>query len=168
MKGTKGLEQRKTRGDAMRPMNTSELAKNWFRAVTLCLTSGFFIRAGYSFPNQDLPGQERAFLKETASVATRPTRPEMEEFLRRAQVIRQKPLSVGVTNSQRATAVSSTMPIFKPWTSARLPSRQTVARSLTFVTATNTTWVLPSSIVARLPEPLPKHRGLPVGPGRRE
>jgi hypothetical protein len=33
----------------------------------------------------------------------------MEEFLRRAQVIRQKPLSVRVTNSQRATLEDSNL-----------------------------------------------------------
>jgi len=71
--------------------------------MALCLASVSITQAGYSFQNQNLSTQEVSPSKETTSFTAHPTRPQMEEFLRNARVLQQKPLSLGVTNSQRAT-----------------------------------------------------------------
>ncbi len=87
----------------MRQMSVLALTKNWFGTMAFCLTSVFITQEGYSFHAQDLSSQEKSPSKETTSFAARLTRSEMEEFLRNARVLQQKPLSLGVTNSQRAT-----------------------------------------------------------------
>jgi hypothetical protein len=71
--------------------------------MTLCLTFGFVTQLGHSFQNQDASGQQNVPLKETLSAPATPTRPAMEEFLLKAKIVSQRPLSLGVTNSRRAT-----------------------------------------------------------------
>jgi len=71
--------------------------------MTLCLTSVFITQPGYSFQAQDLSSQEKSAASASTFFTSGPTRPQMEEFLRKARVLQQKPLSLGVTNSQRAT-----------------------------------------------------------------
>src|ERR1700747_964483 len=86
--------------NAMKPVNRSRLNRNWFRAMTLCLTFGFVTQLGYSFQNQEASGQQNVPLKETLSAPATPTRPAMEEFLLKAKIVSQRPLSLGVTNSR--------------------------------------------------------------------
>jgi hypothetical protein len=104
-----GLEMKKTyqEGDAaMRQIKRSWITESWFRATTLLRAFGFVIglsQTGYSFQGGDLSDKEKASLKETSPVSPGLSRPQIEEFLLKAPVIQQRPLSIGVTNSQRAT-----------------------------------------------------------------
>jgi hypothetical protein len=96
-------ETSEVKGDAMK--KTPRMARNWFRAKTVFLVTGLIglAPAGYSFQNQDFYGQEEPSPKQITSVLAGLARPQIEEFLLTARVVQEKPLAVGVTNSQRAT-----------------------------------------------------------------
>jgi hypothetical protein len=90
----------------MRQTKKSWLNKNWLRVATLCLVSGCgsgLAQAGYDLQGRDVSDAEKISLKETTSVSSDLSRPQMEAFLLKARVLGQKELKVGVTNSQRAT-----------------------------------------------------------------
>lgn len=81
--------------------NTQWLRKAWLAVGTLLLLLSN-CSAGLA---QEVLGQKasESSLEQSATVSAGLTRPQMEEFLLTARVVQQKPLSVGVTNSQRAT-----------------------------------------------------------------
>ena len=80
------------------------LRKTWSRVGTLLLLSSFSA-AGLVL---EVPGQkgneaEKGSFGQSAAMSVGLTRPQMEEFLLTARIVQHKALSVGVTNSQRAT-----------------------------------------------------------------
>ena len=87
----------------------SSIKRQWLRKTcsgvgTLLLLSSFSA-AGLALevPGQKVNEAEKGSFGQSAAVTVGLTRPQMEEFLLTARIVQHKALSVGVTNSQRAT-----------------------------------------------------------------
>ncbi len=87
----------------------SSIKRHWLRktfsgAGTLLLLSSFSAaELALEVPGQKGNEAEKGLFGQAAAVSVGLTRPQMEEFLLTARIIQHKALSVGVTNSQRAT-----------------------------------------------------------------
>jgi len=85
----------------------TQLLRKACSGVGLLLLLSSFSAAGLAqeAPEQKVKEAEKASVGQAAAVSVGLTRPQMEEFLLKARVVQHKPLSVGVTNSERATLV---------------------------------------------------------------
>lgn len=79
------------------------LRKTWLGVGTLLLVSSCSAGLAQEVLKQKASEVETGSLEQSATVSVGLTRPQMEEFLLTARVVQQKSLSLGVTNSQRAT-----------------------------------------------------------------
>ena len=91
------------RRDQMSCIRRQWLRKTWLAVGTLLLlVSNCSGGLAQGLLGQKASEDEKSSLKQSGTVSVALSRPQMEQFLLTARVVQQKPLSVGVTNSQRA------------------------------------------------------------------